>query len=91
MANPYRELFQAPGARAFMLAGMIARIPISMTGIGLITMLSQRQGGYGLAGSVAASSGWLVDAFGARSGFWVSIAAGAVVLGSAVQSFRHLK
>jgi len=39
----------------------------------------------------AASSGWLVDAFGARSGFWVAIAAGAVVLGSAVQSYRHLK
>jgi len=39
----------------------------------------------------AASSGWLVDAFGARSGFWVAIAAGAVVLGSAIQSYRHLK
>jgi predicted MFS family arabinose efflux permease len=39
----------------------------------------------------AAGSGALVDAFGARSGFWLAIAAGAVVLGSAVQSFRHLK
>ena len=38
----------------------------------------------------AAGSGWLVDAFGARSGFWLSIAAGAVVLGSAVQSYRRL-
>lgn len=55
MANPYRELFNAPGARAFVLAGMIARMPISMTGIGLITMLSQLQGGYGLAGAVAAT------------------------------------
>ena len=26
MANPYAELFQAPGARAFVLAGMLARI-----------------------------------------------------------------
>jgi hypothetical protein len=32
-----------------------------------------------------------VDAYGARSGFWLAIAAGAVVLVSAVQSFRHLK
>ena len=39
----------------------------------------------------AAGSGWLVDAHGARSGFWLAIAAGAVVLGSAVQSYRHLK
>ncbi|MDR6918788.1 ABC-type spermidine/putrescine transport system permease subunit II [Pseudomonas sp. 3296] len=55
MANPYRDLFKAPGSRAFVLAGMIARMPISMTGIGLITMLSQLQGGYGLAGAVAAT------------------------------------
>ena len=54
MANPYAELFQAPGARAFVMAGMLARMPISMTGIGVITMLSQVHGGYGLAGSVAA-------------------------------------
>ncbi|MCU7647625.1 MFS transporter [Pseudomonas piscis] len=54
MANPYRELFKAPGSRAFVLAGMIARMPISMTGIGLITMLAQLHGGYALAGSVAA-------------------------------------
>ena len=55
MANPYRELFNAPGTRAFVLAGMIARMPISMTGIGLITMLAQLQGGYSLAGAVAAT------------------------------------
>jgi len=55
MANPYRELFKAPGARNFVLAGMIARMPISMTGIGVITMLSQLKGGYALAGAVAAT------------------------------------
>ncbi|KAA0947669.1 MULTISPECIES: MFS transporter [unclassified Pseudomonas] len=55
MANPYAELFKAPGSRAFVLAGMLARMPISMTGIGLITMLSQVHGGYGLAGAVAAT------------------------------------
>ena len=58
MANPYRELFTAPGARAFVLAGMIARMPISMTGIGVITMLSQLKGGYALAGAVAATCLW---------------------------------
>ncbi len=55
MANPYRELFNAPGARAFVIAAMIARMPISMTGIGVITMLSQLTGGYALAGGVAAT------------------------------------
>ncbi|WP_095110890.1 MFS transporter [Pseudomonas sp. Irchel 3E20] len=55
MANPYRELFQLPGTRAFVLAGIVARMPYSMTGIGLITMLAQLQGGYALAGAVAAT------------------------------------
>lgn len=55
MANPYRELFNAPGSRGFVLAGMIARMPISMTGIGVITTLAQLKGGYGLAGAVAAT------------------------------------
>jgi MFS family permease len=39
----------------------------------------------------AAGSGWLVDTFGARSGFWLAIAAGAAVLAAAVQSYRQQK
>lgn len=93
MANPYRELFKAPGSSAFVLAGMIARMPISMTGIGLITMLSQLQGGYGLAGAVAATFALatafcapqvsrLVDRFGQRRILPVSalIGGGALLL-----------
>jgi len=55
MANPYREIFSAPGTRAFCAAGLIARMPISMTGIGIITMLAQLHGSYWLAGAVAAT------------------------------------
>lgn len=54
MASPYRELFAAPGTLAFSVAGFVARMPMSMTGIGIITMLSQSDGDYGLAGAVAA-------------------------------------
>ncbi|MFI1831208.1 MFS transporter [Streptomyces sp. NPDC020412] len=54
MANPYRELFRAPGSRAFSAAGFVARMPVSMTAIGIITMLSQMRGEYGLAGAVSA-------------------------------------
>jgi len=54
MANPYREIFAAPGARSFALAGLISRLPFSMMGIGIITMLVQSGQGYGLAGMVAA-------------------------------------
>ncbi|MGK9417177.1 MFS transporter [Pseudomonas cedrina] len=55
MANPYRILFRAPGAKGFSLAGFVARLPIPMTGIGIITMLSQLRGSYALAGAVSAT------------------------------------
>lgn len=55
MAQPYRELFAAPGAGGFALAGLLARIPLPMIGIGIITMLSQLRGSYALAGAVSAS------------------------------------
>lgn len=55
LANPYRELFAAPGAKGFVLAGLLARIPLPMTGIGIITMLSQLRGSYALAGAVSAT------------------------------------
>ncbi|HDS1818153.1 TPA: MFS transporter [Pseudomonas putida] len=55
MLNPYRELFQAKGSAGFALAGLVARLPLPMTGIGIITLLSQLRGSYGLAGAVAAT------------------------------------
>ncbi|PVC84536.1 MFS transporter [Streptomyces sp. CS014] len=55
MANPYGALFRAPGSLAFSAAGFVARMPLSMTGIGIITMLSQMRGQYGLAGAVSAT------------------------------------
>ncbi|WP_085616265.1 MULTISPECIES: MFS transporter [unclassified Pseudomonas] len=55
MFSTYRELFQARGAKGFALAGLLARLPLPMTGIGIITMLSQITSSYGLAGAVAAT------------------------------------
>ena len=55
MTNPYGDLFAARGTRGFALAGLVARIPLPMTGIGIITMLSQLRGGYALAGAVSAT------------------------------------
>src|SRR4051812_9768469 len=55
MSNPYAEIFRRPGAKAFSFAGFIARLPLPMTTIGIVAMLSQTQGAYGLAGAVSAS------------------------------------
>ncbi|WP_028547149.1 MFS transporter [Paenibacillus taiwanensis] len=55
MFKLYREIFSVPGAKGFSATGFIARMPISMMGIGIVTMLSQMRGEYGLAGAVAAT------------------------------------
>jgi MFS family permease len=55
MRNPYVEIFQAPGAKAFSAAGFIARLPLAMMTLGIVTMLSETHGQYWLAGTVAAT------------------------------------
>lgn len=55
MANLYRDLFSAPGTGYFAVAGLLARIPMPMAGIGIITLISQQSGGYALAGAISAT------------------------------------
>ncbi|MFI9247860.1 MFS transporter [Streptomyces sp. NPDC053086] len=55
MPSPYRALFAAPGATAFSAAGFLGRMPLSMMGIGVVTMVSQLTGRYGLAGALSAT------------------------------------
>jgi MFS family permease len=73
----YRSLLSIPHARAFVLAGFVARLSISMRALGAVLMVSQLTGSYGLAGAVAAAAllgeafaaprlGRLVDRYGQR-------------------------
>ncbi|MER6496655.1 MFS transporter [Streptomyces griseorubiginosus] len=55
MPSPYRALFAAPGSKGFSAAGLVGRMPLSMMGIGVVTMVSQLSGRYGLAGSLSAT------------------------------------
>jgi len=55
MLKAYRTLFTAPGSLSFTFAGLLARLPLPMTGIGLITLIAQLQQSYALAGAVSAS------------------------------------
>ncbi|MFJ2257340.1 MFS transporter [Streptomyces sp. NPDC087844] len=55
MLSPYRALFAAPGSRGFTGAGLLGRMPLSMMGIGVVTMISQVTGRYGLAGALSAT------------------------------------
>ncbi|MFI1971394.1 MFS transporter [Streptomyces cinnamoneus] len=55
MSSPYRAVFAVPGAKGFSAAGFLGRMPLSMLGIGIVTMISQITGRYGLAGAVSAT------------------------------------
>ncbi|WP_225102015.1 MFS transporter [Streptomyces sp. CoH27] len=55
MPSPYRALFAEPGTKAFSAAGFLGRMPLSMMGIGVVTMISQLTGRYGLAGALSAT------------------------------------
>ncbi|MER5212580.1 MFS transporter [Streptomyces sp. NPDC002838] len=55
MPSPYLALFAAPGSKSFSAAGLLGRMPLSMMGIGVVTMVSQLTGRYGLAGALSAT------------------------------------
>ncbi|MEV5340554.1 MFS transporter [Streptomyces sp. NPDC052676] len=95
MPSPYRALFAAPGSKAFSAAGLLGRMPLSMMGIGVVTMISQLTGRYGLAGALSATIALaaavvgpqvsrLVDQYGQRRvlrpATLLSLAAGALLL-----------
>ncbi|MFI2754012.1 MFS transporter [Cellulomonas sp. P22] len=54
MLSPYRKILSRPGALAFSSSGVIARLPMSMAGIGIVLMVEALYHSYGLAGRVSA-------------------------------------
>jgi MFS family permease len=53
--NAYRAVLARPGARSFVLAAFVGRLPMSMLGLGTIVLVQSRSGSYGLAGAVTAA------------------------------------
>ena len=54
MANPYATVLAVPGARSFVVAGIVGRLPISMLGLGTVVLVERRYGSYALAGAASA-------------------------------------
>lgn len=54
--SPYLTALRTPGALAFSAAGILARLQISMFGLGVVLFVSSTTRHYGLAGEVAAAS-----------------------------------
>jgi MFS family permease len=55
--RPYRDVLTVPGAAFFASTGVIARLPMSMLGIGIVLLVEDATGSYGIAGAVAATYG----------------------------------
>jgi MFS family permease len=53
--SPYRRVLTLPGAFAFSVAAFVARMPISMVGLGIVLLVEGHSGSYALAGSVSAA------------------------------------
>ncbi|WP_051297896.1 MFS transporter [Brevibacterium album] len=52
MLSKYSEIFRLPGALQFSLAGLVARLPIAVLGIGIVLFIQGETGSYELAGFV---------------------------------------
>ena len=66
----YQQVLADSEARRFTLAGLIARLPISMTGIGIVLLVSLSTGSFGRAGLITAAgtiTGALVAPFWGRA------------------------
>ncbi|MGW9119590.1 MFS transporter [Streptomyces sp. NPDC055663] len=53
--NPYRRLLATPGARAFTVSNLIARLPMGMFSVSAVIMIAGSRGSYALAGAVTAT------------------------------------
>jgi len=54
--NPYRQLFHAKGVAGFFIAGLIARFPLGMVTLGIVLMLNNTHGGFGIPSLVASTA-----------------------------------
>ncbi|MFJ6387687.1 MFS transporter [Streptomyces sp. NPDC091972] len=53
--GPYRRLLATPGARAFTIGNLLARLPMGMFGVSAVVMIAGTRGSYALAGAVTAA------------------------------------
>ncbi|MBW9205287.1 MFS transporter [Mumia sp. zg.B53] len=56
MLDSYRRILAVPGAPAFSTAALLARLPISMLGLGLVLLVQEQTGSYAKAGAISAAS-----------------------------------
>ena len=81
MLGRYGEVLRTPGALAFSLSGLVARLPISMFGLAIVLAITELGGSYGQAGLItgialvahaagAPVQARLADRYGQRAMLW---------------------
>lgn len=55
MLTTYRRILARPGTALFSATGLVARLPISMVGLGIVLLVENASGSYGVAGAVSAA------------------------------------
>ena len=55
MLDTYRRILSVPGSLRFSASGVVARLPISMVVLGIVLLVEDASGSYGLAGAVSAT------------------------------------
>lgn len=73
MLDTYRRVLSRPGTLSFSAAALIARMPMSMVGLGTVLLVSERTGSYGLAGTVSAVLVLAQAASAMLHGRWVDV------------------
>ncbi len=87
MLDSYREVLARPGALAFSAAALVARLPMSMVGLGIVLLVQERTGSYALAGAVSAAFVLAEAAFAVLHGRLVDTYGQARVLPLAISIF----
>lgn len=68
MLTTYRDVLARPGAALFSFTALWSRLPLSMAGLGIVLLVSERTDSYGRAGVVAAAYVLAAAAFGPYQG-----------------------
>jgi MFS family permease len=55
MISTYHRILTKPGAARFSATGLVARLPIAMVGLGIVLLVEDASGSYGVAGAVSAA------------------------------------
>ncbi len=87
LLSSYRRVLATPGGLLFSLTGLVARLPISMAGLGIVFLVEAGTGSYGVAGLVAGAYTIANALFAIAQGRLIDTLGQRVVLGTASVAF----